>query len=40
MNKYIINVKKRREPVKFKAIKTLEELFLTKVIATVDENYS
>ena len=40
MNKYIVNIKKKRDPIKFKAVKTLEELFLTKVIAVVDENFS
>lgn len=39
INRYIMNVKKRTDPIKYKAIKTLEELFLTKVIAIVDLNY-
>ena len=39
MNRYLINVKKKADPIKFKAVKSLEEIFLTKVIAVVDENY-
>ena len=39
INRYILNVKKRSDPIKYKAIKVLEELFLTKVIAVVDINY-
>lgn len=39
INKFITNIKKRSDPVKFKALKTVEELFLTKMIAVVDENY-
>ena len=39
MNRYIMNVKKRTDPIKYKAIKTLEELFITKVISVVDLNY-
>jgi hypothetical protein len=40
MNKYIVNIKKKSDPVKYKALKVLEELFLTKVIAVVDDNFT
>ena len=39
LNKYITNVKKKSEPVKFKAYKTLPELFIVKLIAVSDGKY-
>lgn len=39
INSYITNVKKKSDPVKFKAFKVLPELFLTKMISVVDHNF-
>ena len=39
INNYVVNVKKKTDPIKFKAFKSLPELFLTIIIAVVDDNY-
>jgi hypothetical protein len=39
VNRYINNIKKKVDPVKNRALKKIEELFVTKMIAVVDGNY-
>ena len=39
INRFIVNIKKKSDPIKFKALKVIEELFLTKMISVVDEKY-
>lgn len=39
VNNYVTNVKKKADPIKYKAFKPFPELFLTKIIAVVDRNH-
>ena len=39
LNKYVVGIKKKRDPLKFKGYKTIQELFITKIMAVVDHNY-
>lgn len=39
INRYIVEIKKKRDPVRLKGYKTLQEIFITKLIAVVDNNF-
>ena len=39
LNKYVTQVKKKSDPLKFKAYKPLQELFVVKLIAVSDNKH-
>lgn len=39
INKYITSIKKKSDPERFKAYKTLQELFVVKLIAVADDHF-
>ena len=39
INKYITDIKKKADPVRYKSFKTIQEIFISKLIAVVDRNY-
>ena len=39
INKYITNIKKKKDPIRFKGFKKLQEMFIVKLIAVADKKY-
>jgi hypothetical protein len=39
LNKYIVNIKKKQDQIKFRGFKAIQDIFIPKLIAVADENY-